>query len=47
MHPAIINLYENKGLEKYTDELNRIEADDDKTGLTVEEKIVMKILGSN
>jgi DNA topoisomerase I len=47
VHPAIINLYENKGLEKYTDQLNKIEVDDNKTGLTVEEKIVMKILESN
>jgi DNA topoisomerase-1 len=47
VHPAIINLYENKGLEKYIDQLNKIEVDDDKTGLTIEEKIVMKILESN
>jgi DNA topoisomerase-1 len=47
VHPAIINMYETKGLEKYIDQLNKIEVDDDKTGLTTEEKIVMKILASN
>ncbi|HEX4374127.1 MAG TPA: DNA topoisomerase IB [Puia sp.] len=47
VHPAIINLYENKGLEKYIGQINHVELNDDKTGLTHEEKIVMKILESN
>jgi DNA topoisomerase I len=44
VHPGVINLYENKGLEKYIQQLDAIEKDDDKSGLTREEKIVMKIL---
>jgi len=46
VHPQIISMYENKTLEKYFDELEKLEANDDKTGLTPEEKIVMKILES-
>lgn len=44
VHPQIINLYENKSIKKYLDELDKIEIDDNKTGLTREEKIIMKIL---
>lgn len=44
VHPTIISMYENKSLEKYFKELEKIEADDDKAELTPEEKIVMKIL---
>ena len=47
VHPAIIELYENKQLEKYIKRLDKIEIDDGKTGLTAEEIIVMKILESN
>ncbi len=47
VHPVIISLYENKSLEKYLNQLDKIEVDDNKTGLTNEEKIVMKILESN
>jgi DNA topoisomerase-1 len=47
VHPVIINLYENKGLEKYVAQLNQTEINDKKTDLTHEEKIVMKILESN
>lgn len=46
VHPAIISMYENKSLEKYFKELEKIEVDDDKAGLTPEEKVVMKILES-
>lgn len=46
VHPTIISMYENKSLEKYFNELEKIEADDDKAGLTPEEKVVMKILES-
>lgn len=44
VHPLVINLYENKSIEKYLNELDEIEVDDGKSGLTKEEKIVMKIL---
>ncbi len=44
VHPLIVNLYENHSIKKYLDELDAIEIDDGKTGLTREEKIVMKIL---
>ena len=47
VHPLILSLYESKKLEKYIDELEKIEKDDGKTGLSPEEKIVMKILESN
>lgn len=44
VHPALLTLYEDRGLEKYLEELNAIEKDDNKTDLTVEEKVLMKIL---
>ena len=44
VHPLVINLYENNSITKYLDELDEIEVNDGKTGLTKEEKIVMKIL---
>lgn len=44
VHPLVINLYENNSIRKYLDELDDIELDDGKSGLTKEEKIVMKIL---
>lgn len=47
VHPVILSLYENKSLEKYLQQLDSIEADDDKSGLTPEEKIVMKILATS
>jgi DNA topoisomerase I len=47
VHPLILSLYESKKLEKYMDELEKMEKDDDKTSLTPEEKVVMKILESN
>lgn len=45
VHPGIIQLYENNSLHKYLKELDRIEKPDDLTGLTSEEKVLMKILG--
>jgi len=39
-------MYEDKTLEKYFNELEKIEVNDDKADLTSEEKIVMKILGN-
>jgi DNA topoisomerase I len=44
VHPTIISMYENKSLEKYITELDAIEKNDNKSDLTSEEKIVMKIL---
>jgi len=44
VHPGIIRLYEEKGLKRYLKELDSIEKPDDLTGLTSEEKILMKIL---
>ncbi|HEY5405824.1 MAG TPA: DNA topoisomerase IB, partial [Ginsengibacter sp.] len=47
VHPLILSLYESKKLEKYIEELDRIEKKEDNNGLTPEEKIVLKILESN
>ena len=44
VHPVILTMYENNDLEKYIRQLDVIEKDDDKAGLTIEEKVVMKIL---
>lgn len=44
VHPLVINLYENNSISKYLDELDEIEVNDGKSGLTREESIVMKIL---
>ena len=43
----IISMYEDNSLEKYMRELDSIEKDDDRAGLTAEEKIVMKILSNH
>jgi DNA topoisomerase-1 len=47
VHPLLLALYENKSLEKYYSQLDEIERDDGKTGLTAEERVLMKILESN
>lgn len=47
VHPGIINMYENRSLEKYIKQLNSIKVNDNKTDLTAEEKVVMKILELN
>ena len=44
VHPALLTLYEDKSLEKYMEELNKIEKTDNKSDLTAEEKVLMKIL---
>lgn len=44
VHPGIIKLYEENSLEKYTKELDSIEQNDNLTGLTSEERVMMKIL---
>jgi len=47
VHPVILSLYENKGLEKYMDELDQIEVDDNHSGLTASEKVLLKLLETN
>jgi DNA topoisomerase-1 len=44
VHPGIIKLYEEKNLNKYLAELDKIEKPDDLAGLATEEKVLMKIL---
>jgi DNA topoisomerase-1 len=44
IHPIVIQLYENGLLKQYIDELDKIETDDNKSGLTAIEKLLMKIL---
>ena len=44
VHPGIIQLYEEKNLDKYLSELDKIEQPDELSGLTSEEKVLMKIL---
>ncbi len=44
VHPLVINLYENNSIRKYLDELDSIEVNDGKSGLTAEEKVVVKML---
>lgn len=47
VHPLLIQLYQEKKLAKYMDDLNKIEEYDNVSGLTREEQILMKILKSN
>jgi DNA topoisomerase I len=44
VHPGVIRLYEEKSLKPYLDELDKIEAHDNLSGLTSEERVMMKIL---
>jgi DNA topoisomerase I len=44
VHPGVIRLYEENNLDKYLKELDSIEKPDDLTGLTSEERVLMKIL---
>ncbi|RYZ30256.1 MAG: DNA topoisomerase IB [Chitinophagaceae bacterium] len=44
VHPGIIKLYEDRSLAKYLKQLDEIEKDDNLTGLTSEERVLMKIL---
>jgi DNA topoisomerase-1 len=46
VHPLIIKMYEEQGLQRYLEEMDELERDDGKTGLTSAEKILMKILES-
>ena len=47
VHPLIISLYENKSIDKYFKHLDTIEVDDNKSDLTADEKMIMKILATN
>jgi DNA topoisomerase-1 len=48
VHPGLIQLYEEDKLVKYLHELDAVEDDpNDEAGLTVEEKVLMKILRSS
>jgi DNA topoisomerase-1 len=47
VHPLIIGLYETQSLEKYLKDLDQLEIDDNASGLTKEERILMNILKSN
>jgi DNA topoisomerase I len=44
VHPAIIELYEHDKLKKYLKQFKKIEEHDNKTGLIVSEKILLKLL---
>ncbi|HEV7331330.1 MAG TPA: DNA topoisomerase IB [Flavisolibacter sp.] len=44
VHPGIIRLYEDRSLDKYLKELDAIEKEDNLSGLTSEERVLMKIL---
>lgn len=47
IHPVIIDLFEKQSLSSYLTELDKIEKDDELTGWTKDEIILMKILRSN
>ena len=44
VHPGLINLYEENNLRKYLDRLDDIETDDNISGLTVAEEVLMRVL---
>ncbi len=44
VHPLVVSLYESQTLKTYTSDLEKIEANNNKTNLTPEEKVLMKIL---
>jgi DNA topoisomerase-1 len=44
VHPGILNLYENNEIESYLKELDGIEEPDERSGLTKDEKVLMKVL---
>ncbi|MEP6466823.1 MAG: DNA topoisomerase IB [Parafilimonas sp.] len=44
VHPGIINMYENDEIKNYLNELDGIEEPDENTGLTKDEKVLMKVL---
>jgi len=44
VHPTLIKLYEENNLSRYLTELDKLEVPDNKSGLTAEEAVLMKIL---
>lgn len=44
VHPGLIRLYEENNLNRYLKDLDDLEEPDDKTGLTRDEEVMMKIL---
>jgi DNA topoisomerase-1 len=46
VHPGIIKLYEENGLNKYLDEIDKIEVEDQVPSLTREENVLMKLLAT-
>jgi DNA topoisomerase-1 len=46
VHPGLIRLYEEKKINSYLSQLDEIEKDDDRTGLTKEEKVLMSLLST-
>lgn len=44
VHPGVLRLYEERVLDKYLKELDEIEKDDNLSGLSSEERMLMKIL---
>ena len=44
VHPGVIRLYEEHALQRYLDQLDSIEEPDNLSGLTMEERVLMKIL---
>ncbi|MEO7263502.1 MAG: DNA topoisomerase IB [Ferruginibacter sp.] len=44
VHPSLLSLYENGELKKYFKQAEELHAAEEKTGLTTEEKIILKIL---
>ena len=44
VHPLILNLYETESLKKYLKQLDNIEKNDNKAGLTNEEEVLLTIL---
>ena len=46
VHPILLELYQERKLNKYMEELNKLEEPNNKSDLIAEEKILMKILKS-
>lgn len=44
VHPLIIDLYQEGGLESYLEDLNQVEEQQDQDGYALEEKVLLKIL---
>lgn len=47
VHPIILSLYQDRSMEQYLAEVDEISINDNKTDLTSEEKIVIRILENN